>query len=49
MPVNVELTLEVAGGVPDLYIVRTYDAESPVSGGHIDIVSLPQPQCKVAL
>jgi hypothetical protein len=45
MGVNVELTLEVTGGVPDLYIVRTYDAESPVSGGHIDIVSLPQPVC----
>ena len=41
--------LKVAtGGTPDVYIVRTYEEESEVSGHHIDIVSLPQPKCVVS-
>jgi hypothetical protein len=44
---NVEMTVEVTGGEPDVYIVRTYEVESEVSGHHIDIVSLPQPKCVV--
>jgi hypothetical protein len=47
-PANVEMTVEVTGGAPDVYIVRTYEEESEVSGHHIDIVSLPQPKCVVS-
>jgi hypothetical protein len=45
---NVEMTVSVVEGTPDVYIVRTYEEESAVSGHHIDIVSLPQPKCTVA-
>ena len=44
---NVEMTVSVVGKEPDVYIVRTYEEESEVSGHHIDIVSLPQPKCVV--
>jgi hypothetical protein len=44
---NVEMTVSVIDATPDLYIVRTYEEESEVSGHHIDIVSLPQPKCVV--
>lgn len=44
---TVQVNMAITGGTPDVYIVRTYDEESEVSGHHIDIVSLPQPQCTV--